>query len=149
MNKLNVINEPWYAEGLNFKCTGCGKCCTGSPGYVWVTLNEIEEIADHLQLSLDEFSQKYLRKVKGRFSLKEHPSTYDCAFLKDNKCEIYEVRPTQCRTYPWWPKNLKSKKDWQEAATYCEGISLEAPLVPIEVISEQLDIQNRCGNNPQ
>ncbi|KAG7395592.1 hypothetical protein PHYBOEH_003466 [Phytophthora boehmeriae] len=32
------------------------------------------------------------------------------------------ARPTQCRTFPWWPQNLVSDYDWQVAAADCEGI---------------------------
>lgn len=138
--KLIKESEPWYQEGLNFKCTECGKCCTGSPGYIWVTEHEIIAIADFLNLSIDDFSARYLRVVDDRISLLELPKNYDCIFLKDKKCQIYSVRPKQCRTFPWWPKNLKSKEDWQEAAKFCEGINLEAPRVPIEIIQEQLSI---------
>lgn len=138
--KLIKESEPWYQEGLNFKCTECGKCCTGSPGYIWVTEHEIIAIADFLNLSIDDFSARYLRVVDDRISLLELPKNFDCIFLKDKKCQIYSVRPKQCRTFPWWPKNLKSKEDWQEAAKFCEGINLEAPRVPIEIIQEQLSI---------
>lgn len=146
MAKLNVIQEntPWYADGLSFECTGCGQCCTGSPGYIWVNEEEIEQIAEFLNLTLQEFAQRYLRRVKGHFSLLELPKSYDCIFLKDNKCQIYSVRPTQCRTYPWWPRNLKSKEDWQEAARFCEGIRPNAPTVPLETIENQRLLQEEA-----
>ena len=138
-DKLNVVNEePWYKEGLNFKCTECGGCCTGSPGYIWVNDKEIEEIASFLKLSIEDFYKKYLRKVGHRYSILERPQTYDCVFLKDKKCTIYSVRPKQCRTFPWWTQNLKSKEDWLQAASYCEGINSEAPKVPFEHIQSQL-----------
>src|SRR5688500_1640879 len=111
-NRLNLLNEPWYSEGLRFKCTGCGQCCTGAPGYTWVTEQEIVSIADYLNLSIDDFSRKYIRKIDERYSLKEDYQNYDCVFLKDKKCQIYSVRPTQCRTFPWWIQNLKSELDW-------------------------------------
>lgn len=137
---LNVLSDekPWYAEGLRFKCTECGQCCTGAPGYTWVSEDEIVAIAEHLGLSLDDFGKKYLRLVNGRYALLEKPSSYDCIFLKDKKCEIYQLRPKQCRTFPWWASNLSSPEEWQEAAQYCEGISVDAPIVPFDVIQEQL-----------
>jgi uncharacterized protein len=101
--------EPWFKKGLNFKCTGCGECCTGSPGYVWIDEKEIVK--------------KYTRRVENGTSLKEHPTNYDCVFLKERKCLIYGARPHQCKAFPWWPENLKSKKDWNEAAKRCEGIN--------------------------
>lgn len=137
----------WYKNGLNFKCTECGKCCTGSPGYVWVTENEIINMANFLDLSIAEFSRLYVRRVNGRLSLIENSKTYDCVFLKDKKCILYTVRPTQCRTFPWWPQNLKSENDWKEAAQYCEGISMDAPLVSIDQIEKQLAIQQGKTSN--
>jgi len=145
MLKVIQDNPPWYAKGLRFKCTGCGQCCTGAPGYVWVIEEEIEQIADYLQLTTKEFSKKYLRKVKGRYSLIEMPKTYDCVFLKENKCQIYPVRPTQCRTFPWWPQNLKSEADWREAAKTCEGIQFDAPLIEFQEIEQQRAIQEKIN----
>lgn len=143
MLKVIQDDEPWYANGLRFECTGCGQCCTGAPGYIWVDEQEIQQIAAFLKLSLEEFSRRYLRRVKGRLSLLELPKTYDCIFLKDKKCQIYPVRPTQCRTFPWWPQNLKSEKEWKEAARYCEGICPDAPVVPLETIEQQRAIQEK------
>ncbi len=140
---LKVIEEesPWYKNGLHFKCTECGQCCTGAPGYVWVGEEEVEEMAKFLNISVEEFSRRYLRKVLGRLSLLENPKTYDCVFLKEKKCQLYKARPKQCRTYPWWPALLKTEKDWIDAAEHCEGINAEAPIVPFEVIEHQRLIQ--------
>lgn len=145
MLKVIQDNQPWYTTGLRFECTGCGQCCTGAPGYVWVNEQEIQQIAAFLTLSVEEFSSRYLRRVYERISLIELPKTYDCIFLKDKKCQIYSVRPTQCRTFPWWPRNLKSEKEWQEAAHFCEGIQCEAPLVSLETIEQQREIQEKNG----
>ena len=62
-HKLRVIKEEnsWFDKGLKFKCTGCGRCCTGSPGYVWLSLNEIEVISKFLKLSVKEFKKKILK----------------------------------------------------------------------------------------
>lgn len=142
--KLKILedSQPWYAEGLRFKCTECGQCCTGAPGYTWVTEEEVIAISQYLKISIDEFSCKYLRIVGDKLSLLEHPINYDCVFLKDKKCSIYPVRPKQCRTFPWWQRNLKSKEDWENAAKFCEGINKDAPIVTLKTISEQLAIQD-------
>ncbi|MEI8366501.1 MAG: YkgJ family cysteine cluster protein [Parachlamydiaceae bacterium] len=131
-----AADKPWYAEGLRFKCTECGQCCTGAPGYVWVTKEEIVALATHLNLSLKEFSKKYLRHVYGRYSLLEKKDSHDCIFLKDKKCQVYMARPTQCRTFPWWPGHLSSPESWQEAASSCEGIRPDAPIVPFDTIEK-------------
>lgn len=133
----------WYAKGLKFKCTGCGQCCTGTPGYVWVTPSEVAEMSAHLKISSDEFIQRYTRMEHGRMALleKRQPNgNYDCIFLKELKCTLYDSRPKQCRTYPWWKENLSSPEDWQEAAKICEGINHpDAPLISIGEIEKGLN----------
>ncbi len=131
--------NPWYKEGLRFKCTGCGQCCTGSPGYVWVTLAEADEIAKTLNIATEEFIKKYTRRIGNRLSLKEHPRNFDCVFLKGKRCEIYQARPKQCRTFPWWRDQLKTPKAWEEAAKRCEGINHpDAPLISLGEIQQNL-----------
>ncbi|MGK5595717.1 MAG: YkgJ family cysteine cluster protein [Parachlamydiaceae bacterium] len=138
---------PWYKEGLKFKCTECGKCCTGSSGYVWLTLDEMQEMANVLQLPLDLFKRKYIRQKGHRFALIEKRALngdYDCIFLEDKKCKIYQARPLQCRTFPWWPENLRSEESWKSARLECEGINDEAPTVSYEHIQEQLEKQSQA-----
>ncbi len=137
------MSKPWYKEGLKFSCTGCGKCCTGEPGYVWITMEEIEEMADFLKISVKEFIQSYTREVGGHYSLREYPRTFDCIFLTDGKyCKLYGARPKQCRTFPFWPENLESKEAWERCKERCEGIDHEeAPLIPLSVIKKTLDDQ--------
>lgn len=132
------VVEPWFAEGLKFKCTGCGKCCTGSPGYVFLSHTDLENLSQHLKLSIDEFTKQYTRYVDGQYALLDHPTSYDCVFLKENKCTVYEARPIQCRTFPWWVQHLRDENDWTAAAERCEGINHpEAEIVPSLHIQEQ------------
>ena len=42
------MSEPWFKDGLRFTCTGCGDCCSGAPGFVWVSEEDIERLANHL-----------------------------------------------------------------------------------------------------
>ena len=120
----------WYKEGLRFKCTGCGGCCTGAPGFVWLTQDDITQLAKALNLSEEAFVRRYTRQVGPRLSLLEDETSFDCVFLKGKRCTVYEARPEQCRKFPWWPMNLKSEREWQQAAKSCEGIDHpEAPLI--------------------
>lgn len=102
----------------------------------------MRSISKYLDLSPEKFTAKYVRMIDKKMALLEHPTNYDCVFLKDKKCQIYQERPIQCRTFPWWQQNLRSKEDWERAAVYCEGINKEAPLVPANQIEEQLAQQN-------
>lgn len=142
-DKLNLINskeeQPWYHAGLRFECTGCGKCCTGSPGYVWVTEEEINAIAAYLKLPVDKFKRMYTRVKDGQNALTEKRAPYyDCIFLHDKKCTIYPVRPKQCGTFPFWKGLLSSKENWEEAAKSCEGIRDGAPLIAMQEIQARL-----------
>jgi len=120
-------DEPnvWYAGGLSFQCTGCGNCCSGpSSGYVWVDDREIERLAQRLGMAddLERFERQFLRSVNNRQSLVEY-SDGDCIFLdpKTRGCSVYEDRPRQCRTWPFWPGNLESPQRWAKAAKGCPG----------------------------
>jgi Fe-S-cluster containining protein len=138
LEKAEPQNEPWFADGLKFKCTGCGGCCTGSPGYVFLSLQDLENLSSHFQMTKEEFTKKYTRLVDGQYSLLEDPNNYDCVFLQDKKCTVYEARPIQCRTFPWWIQHLREPSDWEEAALRCEGINHpEAEQVPSLHIQEQ------------
>ena len=111
--------NPWYAEGLEFDCKGCGACCLVE-GYVWVDRKEIRAIAEFLDLEPDDFGRRYLRSVGRRMALTEK-SNHGCIFW-DNGCSIYQARPSQCRTFPFWPEALKSPASWKREGKLCHGI---------------------------
>jgi Fe-S-cluster containining protein len=117
-----MANNTWYAGGLSFECQQCGGCCGGFPGYVWLTDDEVATIAAHLGLGPDEFLSTYTRRVMGRYTFKE-VANYNCIMLENGVCSIYEVRPIQCRTFPFWEENLESREDWDAAAKHCPGMN--------------------------
>lgn len=129
--------DPWYREGLRFQCTGCGDCCTGEPGFVWVNQKEIEALAEHLALGVEEFAESFVRPVGRRKSLLEYPSG-DCVFFDrvHRSCKVYEFRPRQCRTWPFWDSNLATQADWEETCRSCPGCG-RGPVVALEVIERQ------------
>ena len=47
-----MSEKPWYHKGLRFRCTGCGDCCTGEPGFVWVNSEEIQTLAEAIGLAV-------------------------------------------------------------------------------------------------
>jgi Fe-S-cluster containining protein len=75
-----------------------------------------------MQDDLERFERKFVRNVGARRSLVEY-SDGDCIFLdpKTRGCSVYEVRPKQCRTWPFWPSNLESPSKWGQAAKSCPG----------------------------
>lgn len=85
-------------------------------------------------LSVEEFSSQHVRKIGKRYSLTERPTSYACTLLEGQRCSVYEARPQQCRSFPFWTEHLESPEGWAEAAKRCEGIDEEAPLIPQEEI---------------
>lgn len=129
---------PWYRDGLAFTCTRCGNCCTGAPGYVWVNDDELSELAALVGLDVQTFSRKYVRQVGARRSLIEKRNG-DCVFWdKVQGCTVYEARPVQCRTWPFWRQNLETPDDWNETCRVCPG-SGHGTLVPLEAIQAQVE----------
>lgn len=114
----------WEGEGVRFECQQCGACCGGEPGSIWVTLAEITAIAEHLGIEEQALRAGYLTRRDGRSSIKELEN-YDCVFLSRNKglCEIYKVRPLQCRLFPFWPSLLRDQNIWNIYATICPGMN--------------------------
>lgn len=92
-----------------------------------MTRKDIAAIATHLHISLDQMMKQYVRRVGLRYSLIEKKPGNDCIFLhrtdKGIQCEIYPVRPVQCRTWPFWPEVIKSPDTWNQAATHCQGMN--------------------------
>jgi Fe-S-cluster containining protein len=122
---VEIITKDGFDFGFNPKaCEECGgKCCTGESGYIWVNPLEMQKIANFLNISVDEFKKFYLIKVEYKFSIKEKKvdDGYGCIFFDEtNKnCSIYDVRPHQCRTFPFWEFFKNNKK---EVKKECPGI---------------------------
>jgi len=138
--KAPKSKKTWYDKGLRFQCTGCGGCCTGAPGYVWINKAEIAAMAASLDLEVEAFQRKYVRLVGIRKSLIEFAGG-DCVFFNNvsRQCQIYEVRPRQCRTWPFWTSNLKSPEAWDDMCDGCPGGN-RGPLVPLEEIQARMRV---------
>jgi uncharacterized protein len=136
--RLTVLQKtsPWFSDGLRFTCQQCGNCCSGGPGFVWITRQEIANLAKHLGLTRGQVLRRYCRRVGRQYALKEvwhPPHGYDCIFIREIEgengsgpkriCSIYEARPLQCRTWPFWEGNLSSGEAWQRAAKHCPGMN--------------------------
>ncbi|MBC7834194.1 MAG: YkgJ family cysteine cluster protein [Phycisphaerales bacterium] len=132
----------WFAESksdadpaLSFGCTLCGNCCSGPPGYVLMTDDELAALAKRLGISTKCFIAEYTVMSEEGRSLKERPSErgLDCIFLDREKipgkavCGVYEDRPAQCRTWPFWPSVTKSRVTWDRAKRSCPGMDKGKP----------------------
>ncbi|MHC4483023.1 MAG: YkgJ family cysteine cluster protein [Planctomycetota bacterium] len=106
----------------------CGNCCSGpDEGYIWVTRPEIELIAEYLKITPGQLRRESLKRVGLRTTVIERAGTKDCTFLQrsgdQRRCVIYPVRPSQCRSWPFWSSNLANGGAWSKAAQRCCGIN--------------------------
>jgi hypothetical protein len=104
-----------------------------------VTEAETNALARARGLDRDAFGRRYLRSVGDRVSLIEQANGA-CIFLDEptGACGVYEVRPRQCRTYPFWPAIVATEAAWQREAAKCPGIG-EPPIVPASAIARLRD----------
>ena len=131
--------DPWYKDGLRFRCTQCGNCCTGAPGFVWVNDEELAAIAEFRGETLEEVTGLYTHIVWQKRSLREK-SNGDCVFYdKEAGCTIYSVRPRQCRTWPFWQSNVGNPEAWEETCRVCPG-SGQGELISAEEITQRVKV---------
>lgn len=136
--------SPWWADGVQFECQGSGKCCTshGEYGHVYFSLKDRKLAAKFFGISEKQFREKYCHKVDGHFALKDPASgSPDCIFLKDKRCSIYEARPTQCRTWPFWPEVMNAKTWSKAVAQFCPGVG-KGRIISAQEISATLNEQS-------
>lgn len=114
-------DRPYFFDrGLRFACVRCGRCCSGEPGTVYVAADEIGPIAAYLNLPPARLITDMLYPFRDSFSLRETAGG-DCVLFGEG-CRIYPVRPRQCRSYPFWFENLRSRYRWRQTAAQCPGI---------------------------
>ncbi|MDJ0926616.1 MAG: YkgJ family cysteine cluster protein [Gammaproteobacteria bacterium] len=129
--------------GVRFQCQGSGNCCVshGEYGYVYVTLADRRRLAATLGIKTQQFTRRYCIKTEGLFHL--DMKNGDCVFLDGKRCAVYDGRPTQCRTWPFWPENMPAKR-WAAIAEFCPGIG-QGNLIPLDTVREILSEQRRSN----
>ena len=127
-----VVSDIWWKEGLKFGCTACGRCCQNE-GEVWLDADEFADLSTNLKEDPQDVLDKYAEKtmsgwVKMKNQVSDDPKISDrCIFLgPDGKqCSIYESRPIQCRTYPFWPRLLSTPEEWAKEAVQPDTVLIE------------------------
>lgn len=132
----------FWKEGIQFQCQGSGNCCVsrGEYGFVFLSLLDRKRFAKYFKIRTAEFTKKYCQNTKGAWHLKEEPSRQNCIFLKGKQCGTYEARPTQCRTWPFWPEVMNAKTWKAEVASFCPGVG-KGKVYTANEIQEQLHEQ--------
>ncbi|QKF64499.1 YkgJ family cysteine cluster protein [Campylobacter corcagiensis] len=121
----DLIKKSGFDYGFDPKaCERCaGKCCIGDSGYIWIDESEIVNLSKFLKISPDAFKDRYLDKFGLRYSIKElkFKDGYACCFFdqKALNCSIYDYRPKQCMTFPFWDY---FKHNFKELERECIGV---------------------------
>ena len=119
MKKIN------YKNGIRFECQSSGRCCISrdSYGFVYLSDNDIKRFSKYFKLSIKKFIEKYCQITEGLIHLIEKSELNGkCIFLKNKKCSVYNSRPSQCRTWPFWNENMNAKVWNEDISINCPGI---------------------------
>jgi hypothetical protein len=81
-------------------------------------------LARRLGLSSAEFRNDYTRSVGGAHLSLRETEELDCVFYDHaSGCQVYEDRPKQCRTWPFWGRVVRSPGSWAMDAETCPGMN--------------------------
>ena len=100
-----------------FKCKQCGSCCR-IQGLVHLRNDEVVALAADLELSVTDFTDRYTSLSSDRrgLVLKDNPDG-SCILLGTNDlCQVNNVKPAQCRDFPFsWTNG--------DSATICPALA--------------------------
>ena len=113
------LDSIWGKKNLEFRCTGCGNCCTET--IVPITHEDLKRLEAGTGLSAEELVDfhkpddfedggeglhvvelnvgKRIMGLRKRTDRKTKKSA--CQFLRDNRCTVYAHRPVTCRLWPF------------------------------------------------
>ncbi len=98
-----------FPKGILWKCLRCSKCCGDTPERrrrILLLPSEAKRIGKAVKTPLKEFCQRIGVEP---FALEmKKDSMGKCVFLKDNRCQIYSLRPLVCKFFPFW---LEKRED--------------------------------------
>ncbi|HWR53467.1 MAG TPA: YkgJ family cysteine cluster protein [Bryobacteraceae bacterium] len=114
---------------MRFTCLpGCTACCR-QPGFVYLSEADLTRAAAHLGVSPHEFEVEYVYRSRHRRRFRK-PRGGTCPFLEETGCRLHPDKPTQCRTFPFWPEIIVDPA----TIDYCPGIG-DGPLIRPEDIA--------------
>lgn len=141
---------------MKFKCQeSCGgKCCTNSwasASFVFLTRADRIRIEAFKENAIEDWCTRYAFDTTRFAKFKTHQwviknKNGNCPFFKDGKCGIYEIRPIQCKTFPYWPENFANQEALKKI---CPGIgegdsSKGGELLDLQIEADEELRKNRC-----
>ena len=114
------------SDDIIFKCKKCGNCCRDKDGYVYPETAEIRMMAEKLGMEEFEFRRTYLVTETELVTHVKSRADGTCIFLEGDRCRIYDFRPKQCATYPFWPQNFSYRSNFDRLLKECPGVKLRS-----------------------
>ena len=93
-------------------------------------------------MSAEDFEKKYVYRTRHQRRFRK-PRNKQCPFLGKSGCDIHPAKPTQCRTYPFWPEIVERRSTWRANGRFCPGIG-KGPLIQIGSAMEIAEEQRRA-----
>ncbi len=132
-------------KGVRFTCqSGCINCCQ-QEGRVYITETDLVRAAKFLGMSAKAFEKKYVYRTRHEMRLRKPPKK-QCSFLREHGCSIHPAKPTQCRTFPFWPELVENPVAWKWVGSYCPGVG-KGPLIQIGTALEMSEEQRKAYPN--
>ena len=117
---------------FRFECQPeCTHCCTMA-GDVFLTEDDADRIAAHLEITSAQFREQHCTYEDDELRLVGQ-SKDPCRFVTSTGCSIHEVKPVQCRTFPYWPEYVVNKRSWKNLGRFCPGIGV-GPIIAVEEV---------------
>lgn len=99
---INTKKEVLIRLAPPCECNGCSTGCNYSGGIL--EDDDIPKLAKFLNISVDELKKNHLDEIE-RYNTKRYRTKFEdkgkgfgkCKFFKNNKCEIHEAKPLQCK----------------------------------------------------
>lgn len=119
---IRILPELHQEAFKKIDCLDCAACCKNySPRF---KQQDIKRIAKFLNMKERDFELTYLVSDEDHdFVLQSKP----CPFLeKDNKCQIYDVRPSDCQRFPYTDEDVFIKQPALTLmnASFCPAVNV-------------------------
>lgn len=129
-------------DGLRFTCQpGCIACCD-QEGFVYLTEDDLKRAAAFTGMTARAFEKKFVYRTARQLRFRK-PRAKQCPFLLDHGCSIHPAKPTQCRTFPFWPELVENRAEWEQTARFCPGIG-KGELIQIGTAMEIAEEERRA-----
>jgi Fe-S-cluster containining protein len=88
--------HPGATKAVRLDCLDCGACCHSNR--VELEPADVERLREAGRTDL--LRMPYARKIDGKLVFRLDEKRACRHLLRDNRCRIYELRPSMCRVFP-------------------------------------------------